>query len=72
MVATKKSGDVRSLVDMQKGLISREVFVSDELYKQELEQVFARTWLFIGHTSQIPNPNDFFLSRMGEESVIMT
>ena len=72
MVATKKSGDVRSLVDMQRGLISREVFVSDELYKQELEQVFARTWLFIGHTSQIPNPNDFFLSRMGEESVIMT
>src|SRR5216684_7950720 len=57
---------------MKSGLISREIFVSDELYQQELERVFARTWLFIGHTSQIPNPNDFFISRMGTESVIMT
>ena len=34
--------------------------------------VFARTWLYIGHESQVPNPNDFFISRMGEESVILT
>ena len=61
---------VRSLVDLGKGTISREVFVSEELYQQELERVFARTWLFVGHESQVPNPNDFFVSRMGEESVI--
>ena len=63
---------LRSLVNTEKGLISREIFVSDELYQQELEQVFARTWLFIGHTSQVPNPNDFWVSRMGEESVVLT
>ena len=63
---------VRSLVDLEQGTISREVFVSEELYQQELERVFARTWLFVGHESQVPNPNDFFVSRMGEESVILT
>ena len=72
MVYTEQPGRVRDLVDMKSGHISRDIFVSDELYQQELERVFARTWLFIGHTSQIPNPNDFFVSRMGEESVIMT
>ena len=72
MVEVNRVNGVRSLVNTEKGLISRETFVSDELYQQELEQVFARTWLFIGHTSQVPNPNDFWVSRMGEESVVLT
>src|SRR5687767_1864838 len=42
-----------SLVDVKKGLISREIFVNDDLYQQEQEQVFARAWLFVGHESQI-------------------
>ena len=59
------------LVDPATGLISREIFVSDEIYAEEQERVFARSWLFVGHESQIPNPGDFFVSRMGEESVIL-
>jgi len=69
---TLARGSIKKLVDLEKGLINRDVFVSPEVYAQELEQVFARSWLFIGHESQIPNPNDFFVSRMGEESVILT
>ncbi|MBM2809711.1 MAG: hcaE [Chloroflexi bacterium] len=61
-----------SLVDLENGTISREVFVNEEIYRQEQEQIFARAWLFIGHESQIPNRGDFFISRMGEESVILT
>ena len=62
---------VNGLVDVDKGIISREIFVNEEIYRQEQEQVFARAWLFIGHQSQIPNPGDFFVSSMGEESVIL-
>ena len=58
-------------VDLDQGLISREIFVNDDIYQQELEQVFARSWLFVGHESQIPNPGNFFISSMGEESVIL-
>ena len=72
MVRINEPGAMQSLVDMDKGTISREIFVSTDIYQQELERVFARTWLFIGHESQVPNPNDFFISRMGEESVILT
>ena len=72
MVKLNQPGAMQSLVDMDEGTISREIFVNTDIYQQELERVFARTWLYIGHESQIPNPNDFFISRMGEESVILT
>ena len=59
------------MVDLQSGRISREIFVNDAIYRQELERLFARAWLFVGHESQIPNPGDFVVSGMGEESVIL-
>lgn len=59
------------LVDLDAGLVSREIFVSEAVYREELEKLFTRAWLFVGHESQIPNPGDFFTSRMGEESVIL-
>src|SRR5260370_15665875 len=58
-------------VNIKTGLISREMFVDEQLYRDELERVFTRAWLFVGHESQIPEPGDFFQSRMGEESVIL-
>ena len=58
---------VNGLVDVDRGIISREIFVSDEIYQQEREQIFARAWLFVGHASQVPRPGDFVTSSMGEE-----
>ena len=62
---------IDQLIDTQRGLISREIFVSPEFHKEELEKVFSRAWLFVGHESQIPNPGDYFVSRMGDEFVIL-
>lgn len=60
------------MVDTAEGEISREIFVNEDIYQEEKEQIFTRAWLYVGHESQIPNPGDFFVSRMGEESVILT
>lgn len=62
---------MNTLVDIGRRRISREIFVSKELYDQELQSIFARSWLFIGHVDQIRRPGDFFMSRMGEDSVIL-
>jgi phenylpropionate dioxygenase-like ring-hydroxylating dioxygenase large terminal subunit len=59
------------LVDADIGRVQREIFVNEEIYQEELEKVFGRAWLFIGHETQIPNVGDYFQSRMGEESVVM-
>jgi nitrite reductase/ring-hydroxylating ferredoxin subunit len=59
------------LVDTDAGLVSREIFVNESVYQAELERLFTRAWLFVGHESLVPNRGDFFLSRMGAESVIL-
>ena len=71
MATTASSGFTNGLVDLQSGAISREIFVNEDIYRQEQEQVFARAWLFVGHESQVQKPGDYFVSCMGEESVIL-
>ena len=50
---------VSRLVDFDGGKMNPEIFCDRDIYEQELEQIFARTWLFVGHTSQIPQPRRF-------------
>ena len=44
---------------------------STEWYGRELERVFGRTWLFVGHESLLPNVSDYITSYMGQDPVIV-
>jgi 3-phenylpropionate/trans-cinnamate dioxygenase alpha subunit len=62
----------RTMVDVENGTVDRAIFADADIYQLELERVFARAWNFMCHESQIPKAGDFFLSFIGEESVIAT
>jgi phenylpropionate dioxygenase-like ring-hydroxylating dioxygenase large terminal subunit len=59
------------LVDTDRGLVGREVFSDEAIYRQELERIFARCWLCLGHESLIPNPGDYYTTFMGEDPIIV-
>ena len=48
----------QALVHTELGEIDRDIFVNDAIYAQELEQIFGRAWLYVGHESQIPRKLD--------------
>ncbi|MSQ32583.1 MAG: aromatic ring-hydroxylating dioxygenase subunit alpha [Dehalococcoidia bacterium] len=60
------------LMDPKNGYLDRSIFSDSDLYQQELEQVFGRCWLFIGHESQVAKPNDFVANYMGEDPILLT
>lgn len=62
----------RDLIKSETGEIDRRIFSDQELHSHEMESVFGRAWLLVGHESQIPNIGDYLLSKMGEDSVILT
>ena len=67
----RKSEEYLDLVDHKKGLVDRTIFNDQAIYEMELERIFARSWNFMAHDTQIPNPGDFFMTRIGEDRVIV-
>ena len=64
------SNYLSTLVDPDNGLISRRIHIEPEIYQQELEQIFARCWLFLCHESQLPNPGDYMTTYMAEDPIL--
>lgn len=62
----------RKFVDVKNGTVDRIIFSDEDIFRREQEQIFARAWNFMCHESQIPKPGDFFVSYIGQESVIAT
>src|SRR5215208_8471501 len=71
VLRTRGDRSIRSYIDPERGTISREIYVNPDIFEQEMEQIFQRCWLFLGHESQLPDPGDFVMSRMGTEEVIL-
>jgi phenylpropionate dioxygenase-like ring-hydroxylating dioxygenase large terminal subunit len=60
---------VRSLV--RETEVHRDLYVSPQLFDLEMEHLFANTWVYVGHASQVPNAGDYFSTTIGTQPVLM-
>jgi fatty-acyl-CoA synthase len=42
------------------------------IFERELERIWYRTWVFVGHASEVPEPGDYVRKSIGPQSVIMS
>lgn len=66
-----RSLDIAALVNEEEGWASRRIFTDLDIYELEVERIFNRCWLFLGHETEIPNPGDYVTRRMGDDQVIV-
>src|SRR6202046_5320585 len=51
--------------------VHRDVYVDQEIFDLEMERLFANTWVYVGHDSQVPNAGDYFGTTIGAQPVLM-
>ena len=51
--------------------VHRDVYCDPEVFQLEMERLWARAWIYVGHASQVPNPGDYFTADIGAQPVIM-
>ena len=66
------SSENYNVIDLNTGQLDRRIFSDNDIYQEELEKIFGRAWLMIGHESLVPKVNDYFQTYMGEDPVILT
>ncbi len=62
---------IEDLVRKQTQEVMLRVYDDQDLHDLEMQKVFARSWLLLGHESEIPNPGDFVTRNMGSDPVIV-
>lgn len=68
-------GEITNKIDydalVREDRVHGSVYTDPAIYEEEMENVFHRGWIYIGHAGEIPNAGDFRVLPIGQQSAIM-
>jgi methanesulfonate monooxygenase subunit alpha len=51
--------------------LDNRIFTDAEIFREERDRIFAKTWQFVCHESEVDKPGDFRCARIAGKSIIM-
>jgi phenylpropionate dioxygenase-like ring-hydroxylating dioxygenase large terminal subunit len=51
--------------------VHKSVYTDQQIFDQEMEKIWERTWVYCGHESQVPKPGDYYAVTIGRQPMIM-
>src|ERR1700755_3271896 len=64
--------DLAAIVSqVRQGMIPAHVYADPEIFAAERDRLFARSWTFLAHESEIPDPGDYVVRRVLADSFIV-
>ena len=57
---------------VQRDQVHSSVYTEQDIFDEELKKIWYRTWVYVGHVSEIPQPNDYAVKSIGPQPIIMT
>jgi len=51
--------------------VHRDVYIDSEVYELEMERLWARTWVYVGHDSQVPEAGDYLTAQVAGRPLMM-
>src|SRR6267378_2686716 len=61
--------DYKALV--QDDRIHVSLYTDPRIFADEMDRIFTRGWVFVGHASEIPRSGDYLTRELGTQPVIM-
>jgi p-cumate 2,3-dioxygenase alpha subunit len=58
-------------VEKRRFRVHRSSMTSQHVYEAEVQRIFNHSWLYMGHTSEIPNPGDYVRRPVGGRPMFM-
>jgi phenylpropionate dioxygenase-like ring-hydroxylating dioxygenase large terminal subunit len=62
---------IAALVTEDGYYVGRKVFTDPDVCSAEKRMIFGKSWLYLAHESQLPDPGDFITTTMAETPVIV-
>jgi phenylpropionate dioxygenase-like ring-hydroxylating dioxygenase large terminal subunit len=56
---------------VQDDRVHASLYTDPRIFDEEMERIFHRGWVFVGHESEIPRAGDFVTRPLGTQPVIM-
>ena len=52
--------------------VHRAIYTDPAIFEIEMEKIFRRVWLYVGHESLVPNPGDFYCTHLARQPVVLS